>query len=699
MDQTINLLLVEDSEDDADLLVLALRRAGITANCTRVESAEDFRAQIGQIAWDVVVSDVNLPGFGAVEALKIISELNCSIPFIVVSGHLNTEEAVELMRAGAEDFVKKDDLARLAPAIERALRDTELVRSRLHAMEQIRLLSQAVEQSPNGIVILNRQGLIEYVNTAFSAMCGFADRDVVGESFYHLLTQNSPSQRTQQMRRAFEIGGSWRGEVHTRRQDGSTIWLYLTLSPMRQHENDAEQFLIMLEDITMRKEYEQKLMRQASYDELTKLPNRLLAFDRISVALADSRRNHTRAALFFVDLDNFKNVNDTLGHFAGDALLIEAASRLQQCLRESTTLARFGGDEFLIVMPELESPQNAHIVAQRVLKALQAPFNIQGRELFVTASIGITLYPDDGENTQVLLQNADAAMYRSKDMGRNSYSFFTPEMNQQVSQRLGIETELRRAIANHEFHLVYQPVVTREDNRVVAVEALIRWQNKALGFVAPDKFIPIAEETGLIVPIGEWVLREAMRQVAHWNSRWAAGLRLAVNVSARQFQGEGMLPLLQKILQQTGLAATQLELEITERLVLSESGTSKEQLRDIHKLGIRLSVDDFGTGYSALSYLKRFPFEVLKIDRSFVRDITTDKDDASLAKAIIAMAHELGMRVIAEGVETDEQKGFLEQHNCDMMQGYLFGKPLKPEDFETQFLGASPSVGAARVGG
>lgn len=688
MDQLIKLLLVEDSQDDADLLALALRKAGIQSECTRVDTAEDFKLAITDHHWDVVISDVNMPSFGAVAALDIMSETACIYPFIVISGHLNTEEAVELMRAGAEDFVKKDDMARLAPAVKRAIRDAELVRSRKQALSQIRRLSMAVEQSPTGIVILDKQGHIEYQNAAFSIMCGFKDRDVMGESFYQLLTQNSPSHRTQQMRRALDSGGHWRGEVHTRRSEGSAIWLYLTLSPMRDKEDRVEQHLVMLEDITVRKEYEQKLMRQASYDELTKLPNRLLAFDRISLALADSRRNHTRAALFFIDLDNFKNVNDTLGHFAGDALLVEAASRLQSCLRETTTLARFGGDEFLIVMPEMESPQSAHVVAQRVLKSLQAPFHIQGRELFVTASIGITMYPDDGENTQVLLQNADAAMYRSKDIGRNSYSFFTPEMNQQVSQRLGIETQLRRALNNHEFHLVYQPVVVSSTLEIVAVEALIRWQNREFGMVTPDRFIPIAEETGLIVPIGEWVMREASRQVSVWNKQFKKQIRLAVNVSARQFQGDSFLPTIRNVLQQTGLEPQLLELEITERLILNETTHNTAQLLDIHSMGVRLSVDDFGTGYSALSYLKRFPFSVLKIDRSFVRDITTDKEDASLAKAIIAMAHGLGLHVIAEGVETQEQQHFLEENLCDMMQGYYFGKPVMPDTFEHQFLNA-----------
>lgn len=682
MNPPLQLLLVEDSQDDADLLAIALRRGGLNAEIKRVDTAVEFRSALKERHWDVILSDVNMPGFAAEVALKITDEMAVTSPFIVVSGHLNTEDAVAMMRAGAEDFVKKDDMARLVPAVERALRDAALLEAKKQSAIQIRKLSQAVEQSPGGVVILDCHGHIEYLNAAFGQMIDSSAEDVLGESFYNLLSKNSPTHRTQQIQRALEIGGHWRGEVHTRRHDDSAIWLYLSLSPMLNEQGVIEHYLVMLEDISVRKEYEQKLMRQASYDELTKLPNRLLAFDRISVALADARRNHTKAALFFVDLDNFKNVNDTLGHFAGDALLVEAATRLQACLRETTTLARFGGDEFLIVMPDLESANNAHLVAQRVLKALQLPFYIQGRELFVTASIGITLYPDDGDNTQALLQNADAAMYRSKDIGRNSYSFFTKEMNQQVSQRLGIETQLRRALSQQEFHMVYQPVMDAARQEMVAVEALIRWNNKELGIVPPDRFIPIAEETGLIVPIGEWVLRESMRQLRQWQCEYGVPLRLAVNVSARQFQGEGLLPVIREVLDETGFPPELLELEITERLILNETAGNSEQLMRIHKMGVSLSVDDFGTGFSALSYLKRFPFRVLKIDRSFIRDICTDQGDASLTKAIIAMAHGLGLHVIAEGVEEVEQQQFLMANQCDMLQGYLYSKPLPAAEFE-----------------
>ncbi|NQD37190.1 EAL domain-containing protein [Permianibacter sp. IMCC34836] len=808
MSKRLELLLVEDSPDDADLLLLALRRGGFAPAITRVETADAFRKALAEQSWQLIISDVNVPSFGAERALAILTETGLSIPFIVVSGHLKTEDAVIMMRAGAEDFIQKDDIARLVPAVERALRDAELERARAAATEeaerygsildeaaaeiywvdasslsiehvnqgacknsgylledlqgqsfalllqwpleqlrsalqpvydgqhaqlsfeadmyradgssypadlrvqllsgylvvlaidltekkaiadQLRKLSQAVEQSPSGVVIVDRTGHIEYVNRSFVEMHGYESGEVIGIDLGELITQQSPSQRTHQLRDALNNGGSWRGELHTRRKDGHTIWEYVSLSPIQPEITpgpnglaavlNPAHFLVMLEDITVRKEYEQKLMRQASFDELTKLPNRLLAFDRLSVALADARRNNNRVALFFIDLDNFKNVNDTLGHFAGDALLIEAAGRLQSCLRETTTLARFGGDEFILVMPELDSPNSARVLAQRILKVLQHPFHIHGRELFISASIGITICPDDGETTQILLQNADAAMYRSKEQGKNAFSFFTPEMNRLAAQRLTLETQLRRALPQSEFHLVYQPVVSARSLSIVAVEVLLRWQNSELGLVAPDQFIPIAEETGQIVPIGEWVLRESCRTVAQWQQEIAAPLRLAVNVSARQFTGSGMVTTVRDALVDSGLPAELLELEITERLVLHETAANSSQLHQINEMGVRLSVDDFGTGYSALSYLKRFPFDVLKIDRSFVRDVTRDRDNAALAKAIIAMAHGLDMQVIAEGVETVEQRDFLLEHGCDMMQGYFFSRPLPADQF------------------
>lgn len=801
MSKHLELLLVEDSVDDADLLMLALRRGGFSPVITRVDRAEEFRKALAERPWQLIISDVNVPGFGAERALAIVTETGLRIPFIVVSGHLKTEDAVLMMRAGAEDFIQKDDMARLVPAVERALRDAELERARAAATEeaarygrvldeaaaeiywvdaqslavehlnqgasrnsgydadtlcnqpfalllqwpeeqlrsrlqpvyedgdqalsfeatlyradgssypadlrvqllsgylvvlaidltekkataeQLRKLSQAVEQSPSGVVIVDQRGVIEYVNRSFVEMNGFESVEVLGHDLCDLITQQSPSQRTQQLREAMQHGVSWRGELHTRRKDGNAIWEYVSLSPVQADElaplaaarERPAHFLVMLEDITVRKEYEQKLMRQASFDELTKLPNRLLAFDRLSVALADARRNNSRVALFFIDLDNFKNVNDTLGHFAGDALLIETAGRLQSCLRETTTLARFGGDEFILVMPDLDTPNSARVLAQRILKVLQHPFHIHGRELFISASIGITICPDDGDTTQILLQNADAAMYRSKELGKNAFSFFTPEMNRLAAQRLTLETQLRRALPQNEFHLVYQPVISARTLRVVAVEVLLRWQNGELGLVAPDQFIPIAEETGQIVPIGEWVLRESCRMVAQWQQQLGVPLRLAVNVSARQFSGQGMVGVVRDVLVDSGLPAESLELEITERLVLHETANNSSQLHQICEMGVRLSVDDFGTGYSALSYLKRFPFDVLKIDRAFVRDVTRDRDNAALAKAIIAMAHGLDMKVIAEGVETLEQRDFLLEHGCDMMQGYFFSRPL-----------------------
>ena len=801
MSKRLNLLLVEDSLDDADLLELALRRGGFAPSLTRVEAADAFRKALAEKTWDLIISDVNVPSFGAERALAILTETGLPVPFIVVSGHLKTEDAVIMMRAGAEDFIQKDDMARLVPAVERALRDAELERARaaaaeeaerygrildqaaaeifwvdagsleivhvnqgacantgydaddlqgqpfamllswpLHMLrerlqglydeplrplsfeadikraggtyypaelrmqllagylvvlaidltekkataEQLRKLSQAVEQSPSGVVIVDCKGIIEYVNQSFVEMNGYVSAEVLGHDFAELITQQSPSQRTQQLRDALRNGNNWRGELHTRRKDGHPIWEYVSLSPIQPDPNEAEtqgrdtpaHFLVMLEDITVRKEYEQKLMRQASFDELTKLPNRLLAFDRLSVALADARRNNTRVALFFIDLDNFKNVNDTLGHFAGDALLIETAGRLQSCLRETTTLARFGGDEFILVMPELDNPNSARVLAQRILKVLQHPFHIHGRELFISASIGITICPDDGDTTQILLQNADAAMYRSKELGKNAFSFFTPEMNRLAAQRLTLETQLRRALPQSEFHLVYQPVISTRTLKIVAVEVLLRWQNIELGVVPPDQFIPVAEETGQIVPIGAWVLRESCRTVASWQGQLETPLRLAVNVSARQFSGPGMVTTVRDALVDSGLAAELLELEITERLVLHETANNSSQLHDINDMGVRLSVDDFGTGYSALSYLKRFPFDVLKIDRAFIRDVTRDRDNAALAKAIIAMAHGLDMQVIAEGVETAEQRDFLLEHGCDMMQGYFFSRPL-----------------------
>ncbi len=435
-------------------------------------------------------------------------------------------------------------------------------------------------------------------------------------------------------------------------------------------------FVAVIQDITERKQNQERLNYLAYYDALTGLPNRSLLLDRLRQAMIESERHERLAAVLFLDLDRFKLVNDTLGHEAGDVLLKSAANRLSACVRSGDTVARLGGDEFTIVLANVAHVDDTGRVARKILNAFAAPFQIAGQELFVSPSIGITLFPLDDNDPEALLKNADAAMYHAKDSGRNTFQFFTPELNQRTARRLGLETALRHALERGEFQLHYQPQVDLASGRVTGVEALIRWQRPDIGLVSPLEFIPLAEETGLIVPIGDWVLRTACAQARAWQQAGLPDLRMSVNIAPRQFQQQDLAGVVLRILRETGLDPRRLVLEITEGTIMQNAGAAIETLRTLGALGVGLSLDDFGTGYSSLNYLKRFPLDCLKVDKSFVDDITTDPDVAAIVSAIISMARSLEVQVVAEGVETRAQLEFLRAHGCDAIQGYLFSKPL-----------------------
>ncbi|MCC7486291.1 MAG: EAL domain-containing protein [Burkholderiales bacterium] len=426
---------------------------------------------------------------------------------------------------------------------------------------------------------------------------------------------------------------------------------------------------------TERKKAEDRLARLAQFDPVTGLPNRHLLRDRLGQSLNHARRNGWLAGLLFVDLDRFKTVNDTFGHGMGDRLLAEAAARLKNCVRNGDTVARLSGDEFAIVLASLAKSEDAALVAQKVVAALAAPFDLAGNETYVSASVGIAVCPADGEEPEALLRNADTAMYRAKEQGRNCYRFYLPQMNERLMERMQLEARLRGALDRGEFLLHYQPKVRLDTGEVSGFEALLRWQQEGK-LVAPLEFIPILEETGLIVPVGEWVLRSVCRQIRQWEGEGIAPPPVAVNLSARQFQSRDLAATIRRILEESGVAPDLIELELTETLVMSDAEESIEMLRELKRLGVRLSVDDFGTGYSSLAYLRRFPLDTLKIDRTFIRDIVTSPDDATLALTIINLAHGMRLRVVAEGVETREQADFLRRHGCDEMQGYYFARPL-----------------------
>lgn len=440
-------------------------------------------------------------------------------------------------------------------------------------------------------------------------------------------------------------------------------------------------FGIMLgRDIHIRKIYEEKLIKQANYDELTGLANRALFSDRLAQSLLHAKRRDWYLALLFIDLDRFKQVNDTLGHVAGDTLLREAAKRISCSIRSDDSVARLGGDEFTVIVPEIDNPIAAELVAEKINSAMRAPFLIEGSELYLSASIGIAVYPGDAMEPQRLMQHADAAMYRAKEAGRDGFCFYTPEMNRNAHERMQLEAGLRQALKRSQFHLVYQPLVSLEDHRISGAEVLLRWTHEELGSIPPEKFIPVAEETGLIVEIGRWVLQQSIAQANLWSIEHGP-FHLAVNVSSNQFKSTGFVTLIQALLEPVDTDNLQLSLEITEGLLMEDHPNITENLQALTTLGASLSIDDFGTGYCSLGYLKRFPISTLKIDKIFINELLESEESAALTTAIIAMGHSLGLSVTAEGIETAEQLSFLQRKCCNTGQGYYLSHPLRPETF------------------
>jgi len=582
----------------------------------------------------------------------------------------------------------RDELEQVTDAIN-SMR--ERLRSDLERQDEdareIRKLSLALEQSPSSVTICDRDWRIEYVNNKFLQLAGLNEQDVLGKQPIYLTQDTLSGDRNEELWKSVRLqvqrAGVWQGEIQRTRENGERFWEQVVVTPIKDDRDLPSHYLILGEDISIRKRYEQQLLRQANYDTLTGLPNRMLALDRLKLALAQSRRDASMVSVMFLDLDNFKHINDTLGHEAGDNLLIEGARRISACLRGTSTVARLGGDEFLVILPALSSPAAVEQVAERILQTFVPPFHLAGQEVFVSTSIGIALYPGDSDDSTSLLQHADAAMYEAKHRGKSAYQRFQPEMKEISQERLRMESLLRRALEMQEFELHFQPIISMGDRQVVGVEALLRWQSPTMGLVLPDRFIPLAEETGLIIPIGRWVLQQACEAVSRWNQEREEPLCMAINVSPRQFRDPHFVETIRTALDDSGLAGESLELEITEHLILDNSIEMDKVLAELDALNVRLSVDDFGTGYSALGYLKKYPFDTLKIDKSFIHDMTTKSDDSALVRAIIQMAHSLSLQVIAEGVETPEEFDFLKKENCDFSQGFLFTPPLREDRFIT----------------
>jgi diguanylate cyclase (GGDEF)-like protein/PAS domain S-box-containing protein len=553
------------------------------------------------------------------------------------------------------------------------------------------ILSSAGE----GILGLDLEGKATFVNPAAARMLGYSVDELIGQSMHDLL-HHAKTESANDLKENFfsdhcaiyatvaEGKAQHATDEVLWRKDGTNFPVEYVSTPLRENEKVAGS-VIVIKDITERKAHAAVLEYRANHDTLTNLPNRTFLSHHLSEAITRAFWHKRVVAVLFLDLDNFKKINDTLGHDFGDLLLIQVGERLTGCLRDGDTVSRLGGDEFVLVLADVAKISDVSMVAQKVLDALSKPFELNRTELFITTSIGISAFPSDGETAEILLKNADTAMYRAKEKGKNQFEMFSASMSSRFHERLALETDLHRAIERGDFLLHYQPQVDLKTGEVIATEALLRWKRNGLKMTNPLDFIPLAEETGLIISIGEWVLRTAARQNRAWQDSGISPIRVAINLSARQFQQNNLLKMIHQVLNETGLKPHFLELELTESILMQNERETIDLLTGLHETGVRLSIDDFGTGFSSLSYLQRFPINALKIDKSFIQDIPMNPGNGAIVKSIITLGHSLQLKVIAEGVETKEQLEFLRANHCDEIQGYLFSRPL-PADDATQFL-------------
>ncbi len=542
--------------------------------------------------------------------------------------------------------------------------------------DELRQAAVVFEASSDAIMVLDEDGLIRMVNSSFSKMTGFSETDILGKTPRLLRATREDERRYDIMWEAVLKNGHWRGELWRRKKSGETYPEWTSISAVTDSQDRVLEYVVIGSDMSDRKYAEDRILHQANYDQLTSLPNRNLFMDRLHQSLTRVKRDGTQLALLFIDLDRFKNINDSLGHSAGDKLLVEVAKMMKHIIRDSDTIARFGGDEFAVILSPVFGPKNASRVANSVLDLLSQPINLDGYETIIGASIGISMYPADGTVEDVLVKNADTAMYRAKESGRNNYQFFTEEMQQSAKDRLTMEQDLRQAIERQELRLVFQPQVELSNNSLCGTEVLVRWQSSDKGLVSPGEFIYLAEDTGLIVPIGDWVLRHACLQYKRWQNAGVAPPYMAINVSGRQFKMDGFSQSVFDILEEVELSTEHVELELTESFLMDDQEFAINTLKELKEMGFQLAIDDFGTGYSSLSYLKKFPIDRLKIDRSFIKEIDVNKEDYAIVRAIIDLAHTLNISVIAEGVEEEAQKEILKELNCDIIQGFLYSKPL-----------------------
>ncbi len=680
------LLLIEDNPGDARLLREMLGEAGLRHSVvTHVGSMKQAEECLERCAFDLILLDPGLPDAQGLAAVRRAHAAAPRVPLVVLTGVDDESFALQALKEGAEDYLVKGHietrglLRALRYAIERKILEEALFAEKERAQVSLKSIGDAV-------VCTDGAGRITFLNLVGETTTGWSFAEARGRPAVEVLrvldglgrdTSANPIPLTVDLDQTMQMPPNW---ILVRR-DGLEIPIEGSAAPIHDRDGESVGAVVVFRDVSSARAIARQMAHSAAHDFLTGLPNRFLLNDRLGQAIALAPRHGNKVVVLFLDVDGFKHINDSLGHSIGDKLLQSIASRLVACVRESDTVSRQGGDEFVVLLSEVEKWEDTAITARRMLQTLAEAHSIDHHDLHVTASIGVSVFPDDGQDAETLVKNADTAMYQAKANGRQSYQFFKPAMYVRAVERQSIEEALRRALERQELTLHYQPKVDLATGRITGAEALLRWTHPVRGEVPPSEFIHVAEDCGLVLPIGRWVLREACTQARTWLEAGLPISSMAVNISALEFGDERFLDGVVAVLDETGLAPSALELELTESVVMKRAEAAKSILGSLRDLGVQLAVDDFGTGYSSLSYLRKFPIHALKIDQSFVRQISTSPGEASIVTAVISMAQSLKLRVVAEGVESREELTFLQQHRCEEAQGFYFSRPVPPKRF------------------
>jgi diguanylate cyclase (GGDEF)-like protein/PAS domain S-box-containing protein len=704
----IRVLLIEDDEYDQFAFLRAVEQQELPYDVTVAETVSTTRELLKKQDFDIAIVDHNI---GPDTAFAIFDDL-IGLPFIIVTGAGDQELAVQAMKMGAFDYLVKDlqgnylkalDVT-VSNALQRKLAEIELknyrenleilvkertqelseaneqlrheITERKQAEEMIRLQAIAMAAADNGITILDLEGKIIWANPALCQILGCLDSAIIGNSVLTLFKGAAESESILlSFQNAIRNREKWAGEINNYRPDGSNYSVEIVTTPVPNIDGVITHFTTILHDITERVKSQKLLKYLATHDSLTNLPNRLLFSDRVNHAMANARRNKGRIAVLFLDLDDFKAVNDAFSHSQGDQLLITISSRISNCLRETDTVSRFGGDEFAILLENIDKPENIAQVAKKIIHEISQPMVIQANQYSISGSIGISIYPDDSLQADELIQNADAAMYRAKDRGKNTFQFYTPDMTREVLERLRIVTQLKNAVSHNRLELCYQPQVDAQHRKIIGIEALLRFFAPGKGFISPDVFIPIAEKAGMIVEIGEWVLAKACQQSQELTQQ-GFGLQLSINISGKQLNHPSLVPMVAKALKDTGIRAGMLELEITENSMFENIDYAIHVIKELKDLGVKIAIDDFGTGYSSLGYLTQLALDTIKIDKSFAHNITHDPNRMAVVRGMIAIAQALNVIIVIEGVETREQLKFFRDLDCVIIQGNYYSPPV-----------------------